>query len=139
MKKFWDDNKVLIIGLFSALLIALQEFALQAVIDWKVVGLAVGIAGISFIAKNWRGQSSSIIGILGNAAFAFITVYDTGSFSWAQFAIQLTLTFGFAALPDPKSRGYEQTDTIRQAKVEGEQIKPAAMTNASIKKEAGVK
>lgn len=138
MKDFFDKNKVLILGLAGALLLALQQFAMEPQVDWKVIGLAVAIAGISYIAKNWRGQSASIIGILGNVAYAFTTVWETGHFNLSQFIIQLILTFGFAALPDPKSRGYEQTDTIRSAKVEGERNIPSAMTSVQIKKEAGV-
>ncbi len=134
MKAFWDKNKVFFIGLAGALLISLQQFAMVTKVEWPVLGLALGIAGISFIAKNWRGQGMSIIGILGNVGWAFMTVYDTGHFNLSQFFIQIALTFGFAAMPDQKSRGYESAEAIKAAKVEGEIIQPADLTNGEIKK-----
>jgi hypothetical protein len=133
---FWDTYKVFIIGLAGAALVALQQFAFQPEISWKAVGLAVGLALVGYIAQNWRGQSLSIIGIIGNAAFAFTSVHETGNFTWSQFIIQLLLVFGFAAMPDPKSRGYENTAVIKNAKVEGEQNVPAALTNSQIKEAA---
>lgn len=136
IKKTWDDYKVFVLGVAGAVMLAVQEIALQPKIDWKVIGLSGGIAAISYAAKNWRGQSASGIGMLGNSAFAFMTVHQTGHFTWSQFFLQLMLVFGFAFMPDPKSRGYEQTDTIKQAKVEGEIIKPSALTSVAVKEEA---
>ncbi len=136
IKNLWMEYKVFIFGLAGAILLTLQQFSSETQVDGKVVGIALGMAAISYVAKNWRGQSASIIGIIGNFGYAFETVLNTGHFTWAQLIIQLTLVFGFAFMPDPKSRGYEQTATIKNAKIEGEVIQPASLTNSEIKEEA---
>jgi hypothetical protein len=137
MKKFWDDNKVLILGLAGAVLLVLQQLT-DGVdhIQWPAVGLAVGVAAAGYVGKNWRGQASSIIGIIGNVGYAIDNAYTSGHFTWLQVGIQLSIIYASLALPDGKSRGYEQSPIIKAAKVDGEIIQPAALTSQAIKKEA---
>lgn len=130
MKSFWLKNKVFILGLLSAIALAIQPFAsnTQEEVKWKVVAFAVLIATLSYFAKEWRGQGLSIVGILGNVSAVFVTVANTGNFSWNQFILQLILAILTAAGADPKSRGYENTPIIKEAKKEGEQLNPAQLT-----------
>lgn len=127
---FWNKNKVFILGLLGAIALAIEPFAANTTDDvkWKVVGFAALIAVLSYFAKEWRGQGLSIVGILGNVSAVFITVYNTGHFTWNQFILQLILAIITAAGADPKSRGYENTQVIKDAKKEGEQINPAQLT-----------
>lgn len=127
---FWNKNKVFILGLLGAIALAIEPFAANTTEDvkWKVVGFAALIAVLSYFAKEWRGQGLSIVGILGNVSAVFITVYNTGHFTWNQFILQLILAIITAAGADPKSRGYENTQVIKEAKKEGEQINPAQLT-----------
>lgn len=138
MKQFWDNNKVFILGLLGAVALALQPFINNATDDikWKSVGFAALMAALSYVAKEWRGQAISIIGILGNLAGVYVTIQQTGVFSWNQFILQGVVAIIAAVSADAKSRGYEQTPTIKQAKIEGEINNPAALTNAEVKREA---
>jgi MFS family permease len=127
---FWNKYKVFIFGLLGAIALAIQPFATNTSeeVKWKVVGFAALVAVLSYFAKEWRGQGLSIVGILGNVSGVFVTVWNTGHFSWNQFILQIILAIITAAAPDPKSRGYENTEVIKDAKREGEQINPAQMT-----------
>jgi membrane protein implicated in regulation of membrane protease activity len=133
IKTFWDKNKVFILGLLGAIALAIEPFAANTSDDvkWKVVGFAVLVAVLSYFAKEWRGQGLSIIGILGNTSAVFVTVWNTGHFTWNQFILQLILAILTAAGADPKSRGYEKAEVIKEAKKEGEQINPAQLTTKS--------
>jgi|ERR1044072_23628 membrane protein implicated in regulation of membrane protease activity len=130
MKAFWDKNKVFILGLMGAIALGIEPFAANSSDDvkWKVVGFSVLVAVLSYFAKEWRGQGLSIIGILGNTSAVFVTVWNTGHFTWNQFILQLILAILTAAGADPKSRGYEKSEVIKEAKKEGEQINPAQLT-----------
>lgn len=127
---FWNKYKVFILGMLGAIALAIEPFATNASDDvkWKVVGFAALVGTLSYFAKEWRGQGMSILGILGNVSGVFVTVWNTGHFTWNQFILQIILAILTAAAPDPKSRGYENTPVIKEAKKEGEQINPAQMT-----------
>lgn len=130
MNTFWDKYKVFILGALGSIALAIEPFATNAPNDvkWKVVGFAALMGLLSFFAKEWRGQGLSIIGVLGSLSAAFVTVYNTGNFTWNQFILQAIIAAIAAVGADPKSRGYENTDTIKDAKKEGEQITPAQFT-----------
>lgn len=125
---FWNKNKVLILTLIASIAVTVQEFASQPVVDWKVIGFAVLMTALSFFAKEWRGQGLSITGIVGTLAATFLTVYQTGTFTWLQFSTSAILAILAAAGADPKSRGYEAAPAIVEAKKEGEEINPASLT-----------
>lgn len=127
---FWDKNKVFILGLLGAAALTLQQFVGQPDDDVKLkaVGFALLMTVLSFLARNWRGQGLSIAGIIGNLAGVFVTIQETGQFSWVQFILQGIIAIIAAAGADPKSRGYENTAVIKEAKKEGEQIQPASLT-----------
>jgi membrane protein implicated in regulation of membrane protease activity len=131
MKQFWYKNKVFILGLLGSIALAIEPFAANTSDDvkWKVVGFAALVAVLSYFAKEWRGQGLSIVGILGNVSAVFVTVWNTGNFSWNQFILQLILAIITAAGADPKSRGYENAEVIKEAKKEGEVINPAQLTS----------
>lgn len=131
LKEFWVKNKVFILGLLGSIALSIEPFAANSSDDvkWKVVGFSVAVAALSFFAKEWRGQGLSIIGIIGNISAVFVTVWNTGHFTWNQFILQLILAILTAAGADPKSRGYENTEVIKEAKKEGEAINPAQLTS----------
>lgn len=126
--EFWKKNQVFLLGLIAAICVSLQEFISQPTIDWKVIGFAVLLTGLSYLAKEWRGQGLSTVGIVGNLAGVFVTVYQSGNFTWNQFMLQAIIAIMAAAAPDPKSRGYEASEVIKDAKREGEAINPAILT-----------
>ncbi len=59
----------------------------QAEQDTKVYLYAVLMAALSFVATQWRGQGMTLIGIVGTLAATFVSLHQTGSFSWTQFII----------------------------------------------------
>lgn len=128
MKNFLDQNKVFLFGLLASIAVVLQQFVGQPEISFKAIGFAILMAVLSYLAKEWRGQALSIFGIVGNLAGVFVTAYDGGNFTWEQFILQGTIALIAVAVPAPKSRGYENTDGIKMAKREGEEIQPAKLT-----------
>lgn len=127
-QNFWDKNKVFLLGLLSAIAIALQPIIAGQPISWPAIGMAAGLAVLSYLAKEWRGQGMSLLGILGVAAEAVLTQINSGTFSWDKAALSIFVAIAFAVAPDPKSRGYENTTVIKDAKKQGEVINPAQLT-----------
>lgn len=127
---FWDKNKVFILGALGSVALALQPFVGQAddSIKLKAVAFAILMAVLAYLAKEWRGQALSITGIIGNLAGVFVTLQEGHQFTWIQFILQGVLAIIAVAVPDPKSRGYEQSSAIKDAKREGEAINPAQLT-----------
>lgn len=127
---FWEKNKVFITGLLGAIVLGLQPFLTQTQLDWKVLGFAVLMAVLSFIANTWRGQGITIIGIIGSLAFAFTTLQNTGTFSWQQFMLAAVVAILSAVAPPAKNLSYEHSPTIVDAKEEGKKIEEGKLTNA---------
>ncbi|HTE32718.1 MAG TPA: hypothetical protein VK666_20195 [Chryseolinea sp.] len=130
---FWQKNKVFLLGLLAAFAAGITPFVQTAStseqVKWTTVGFAAGLAILSYLAKEWRGQGLSIVGILGNAAGVITTLLSTGGhIDPVQLVLQLLLSVIAAAGADPKSRGYEQSTVIKEAKKEGEEIQPASLT-----------
>lgn len=138
IRTWWDKNKVWVIGLVSAVALALTPFVQGADVEttWKVIGIAAATAALGYVAKTWRGTSMTILGILGNVAAVMATVIGTGVISWPQIIVQLIVMIGLGATPNPKSRAYELQPAIRNAKVQGEVDEPAMLTNLSVKEDA---
>jgi len=126
---FWDKHKVFILGLLASISIVLQQYVGQAQPDTKVLLYAVVMTVLSYLASKWRGQGLSIIGIVGTLAGVFVTENETGNFTWFQFGLQATIAVIAAAAPDPKSRGYEHSETITAAKKEGNKLMDAPITS----------
>lgn len=137
-ESFWEKNKVLILGLMSAVALAITPFAQTGdpgeVVKWTTVGFAAMIAVLSYLGNAWRGQGLTIFGLIGNAAAVAGSLLAQGSLvNPQQFIMQLVIqTFiavAMAAGSDPKSKGYENTQVIKDAKKEGEEIQPAKLTS----------
>lgn len=126
MKKFFADNKVFIIGLITSLCVVGQQYLDEKVADPFIVGFGVAGAIASYFAKNLRGQWGSIIGIGGNMIAVLTQAHITQQpiNPW-QLIIQAAVAYmGIIASP-PKSRSYEKTDTIADAKQEAKEIDAA--------------
>jgi hypothetical protein len=126
MQQNWFyQNKVVIVGLLTAVLLAVQEAMKAGESSTKVFVFAGILAAISFLANNLRGQVATIIGIVGTAISTYVTMDQTGSVSWSQIVLQTMLALLAVFAPPAKSKGYEYTQTIQQAKSQGERIKPS--------------
>jgi cell division protein FtsW (lipid II flippase) len=119
-QSFFNEYKVVILGLISAVALALNELFIQHESSTKVLVYAAFLAAVSFLAKNLRGQWATIAGIVGTALSTYITQEQSGSISWPQIIMQAVIAFLAVVAPPPKSRGYEHTQTIQNAKAAGE-------------------
>jgi hypothetical protein len=102
------DNKVFFLGLLGAIAVALQQFIGTPTIDWLTVGYAVGIAGLSYIANQWRGQGMTILGIIGTLAWTFVETWQGGKIDWKQLIIMSVVAILTAVSPSAKPKTYEK-------------------------------
>jgi cell division protein FtsW (lipid II flippase) len=119
-QNFFNEYKVVIIGLISAVALALNELFIQGEASTKVLVYAAFLAALSFLAKNLRGQWATISGIVATALSTYITQEQSGTISWPQIILQAVIAFLAVVAPPAKSRGYEHTQTIQNAKAAGE-------------------
>jgi hypothetical protein len=99
MKKFLNDNKVVIAAIVSAIILVLQQALSAPPINWKAIGMAALIAVLGVLANNWKGKGITILGIIGNLSYAFVTIWQTGQFSWHEFALQAVLAILMTIAP----------------------------------------
>lgn len=135
---FWDKNKVLLLGILGSLAIAVDPLLSKAPEDvtYKILAYAAASGVLSYVAREWRGQGLSILGIIGNLAGVASTVLLTGNVSIPQLIIHLILAIAMAAGADPKSRAYETQPVIMQAKIDAEKQMPAHLTSKKVRKAA---
>ena len=116
MKSFLKKYKVFLIGLLSAVAVVWQQEA-DSNPDLKAIGLACGLAALSFIANAWRGAGVTITGILGIMATVFVNNYTTSThINWNQMIGAFLLAFLAAVSPPPKKQSYEKDRNIQNAK-----------------------
>lgn len=125
---FLLKNKVVIIGVLTAIALAVSELVKGGDASIKVIVFSGIIAGASWIARNLRGQAATIIGLVGNAVAAYLTMMENGTVSYAQLIIQFLVSFLAVLAAPPKSAGYEKAEPIVAAKKEGEAIQPSSPT-----------
>jgi len=127
MQDFFNKNKVLIVGLLSAVALTLNELFVKGETSTKALVFAAFLAAIGFLANNLRGQWATIAGILGTALSTYVTMEQQGSISWPQLILQAVLAVLAMFAPPTKSRGYEHTSVIEQARSHGEMKTPTAI------------
>lgn len=114
-----------------------QQFIGQTAIDWPAMGLAALVAIGGYLATTLRGQNMSTwLGAIGNVILAGLEIYKTGDFTWEQFGLHAALAILAYAAPDPKTVGYERTDVIKNAKIQGQIITPSVLSDNNIKEAA---
>ena len=87
MKKWILANKVFLSALISAVIVSLQQALSKATTDWKAIGWALVIVILGTIGNQWKGKGVSITGIIGTVAYNFVTIWQTGTFTWGQFSL----------------------------------------------------
>lgn len=138
IKTFWDTHKVFILALFAAVVTGITPLTvpMDQEVTFKMIGFAALQAALGFIAQKWRGQGMTIFGIIGNTAGIVSQAITYGEIKTPVLALQVFIAIITAVMSDPKSRGYEKSDIITQAKIEGEINIPAPLTSKRIKEEA---
>lgn len=119
---FFQKNWVFISGLISAIVVVLQQYTGGQSADLKVVGFAVLMAILSYFANQWRGKGVTVTGIIGVLAATFSSIQLGQHIEWTQLILQAVVAIGMAVAPPPKPAGYEQTQTIQNAKALGKEI-----------------
>lgn len=89
MKYFIQKNYVFISAIVSALILTLQQFIGTTSIDWPAIAYAAFVAIVGTVANEWKGKGITIAGIIGTVANTFITVENTGNFTWDQFMLSV--------------------------------------------------
>jgi hypothetical protein len=119
---FWTKNKVFLIGLSSAILLGVQQyFENPQDINWKAVVYAVFTVGLTYFARNWRGQSTTIFTTLAGTLATFLQTNQGVEINYWQMFLMLAITALGASSPDPKPVGYEQQPVIQEAKKDGKE------------------
>ena len=114
---FFEANKVFITGLLASITMVLQQFLMEPSVDWKAVGLAAGVAVLSYIANQWRGQGVTILCIIGTLAYVFVQNFASGvPLEWSKIILAAIIALSFAFAPPPKSVNYEKSAVIVEAK-----------------------
>lgn len=132
---FWKKNQVFIIGGLLAVVQVISTFIsdVTAEVQWTAVGYAVLVTVLNYIARNWRGQTTTMITALITTLGIAGAQLELGSdIKWIPFALSMLAAFLVqylgAVSADAKSRGYEASEIIQEAKKEGEEIQPASLT-----------
>jgi len=117
MKKFFNDNKVLIFGLLAAVAMTVQQYTEAGPVDYKVLALAAVIAAIGFLAKNLRGQWATILlSVLPSLGIILTNVQSHVPISWSQIIASAAIAIGGVFAPPTKSLNYEKAPEIVVAK-----------------------
>lgn len=131
MKNWIQKNKVVIIGIMTAIALAISELVKGGEASTKVMVFAGLIATASWIARNLRGQWATITGLFGNALATYLTMQQNGEVSYAQLVLQLVISVLAVISAPAKSVGYEKSEVIAEAKKEGEDIQPSSPTKTT--------
>ncbi len=135
IQPFWK-NKLFWTGLAGAVIVAVQQIFIEPVIDWKAVGFAAFIAIGGYVATTLRGQNISMWSMIANIIVLVVTDANDQAFDWKQLGIQAALQVLAWIASDAKPVGYERTDVIRQAKIEGQVVTPNVLVDNKIKQAA---
>jgi hypothetical protein len=132
-----SSNKVILFGILSAGILAVQQLASQYPKDYKVLGLAAFIAVLSFLAKDLRGQWGSILGSLIPSLGIVLSNLETvppTPIAWWQFFGAVALAIGGVLAPPAKSLAYESSPAIVQAKAQAATADAAASKSTPVAK-----
>lgn len=124
MNAFFDKYKVVILGLLISILQPLLEFITTNGITAKGVILCVIGAAFSWFARNFRGQFQTIVGILQLALGNYVGGQALTTAVIVQIVLQIIIAYLAASTSPIKSRGYEHTEIVVEAKREGEILVP---------------
>jgi hypothetical protein len=75
----------------GAAILVLQQAIAEKNWDLKVVGFSVLIAIVGAVSVNLKGKGASLLGVLGTVGYTFVTIYNTGKFTWGEFTLNAAL------------------------------------------------
>lgn len=131
LSEWFTKNKVLIIGLLSAIVMPIYDLIKQGHTSTNTVILTAAIAITAYFARNLRGQWQTIFGILATVVANYAVQAGTGQpIKWWELILGGIALFLSASAPPAKSVGYEKTPVIVEAKKAGEEIAPTPVPPA---------
>lgn len=92
MKNWILKNKVMLSAFIAAIVLTLQQQYTSHVTDYRVIGFALFLAVLGVASNKWGGSGWSITGILLNLGGIFTNIYQTGTFTWNEFAMAGTIS-----------------------------------------------
>lgn len=121
IQAFFAANKVFIMGLLGAIIIAVINVSDEG-LTWSGFAMPAVLAITSYIGKNLRGQWSSIAGIFFTVIIGLVQSkinhvpfhFDAAGFKLIMLQVA-TLYFGYVA-PPAKPASYETNPVIEKAK-----------------------
>ena len=109
LKYFIQKNYVFVSSLLSAIVLMLQQAMLNtAGFDWPAVAYAGFVILAGSIANEFKGRGITLAGIIGTVANAFITVNNTGKFTWDQFILSALIAILTAYVTSLKPQVHER-------------------------------
>jgi hypothetical protein len=117
-RAFFVKYKVFLTGLAGAVALSLNQLLSSGASqdDLRVYLYAAGMAILSYVATQWRGQGVSLLGIIGTLSGVFVSLQTSGTFTWTQFGLYGTVALLAIVAPPPKPLSYEHNPSIVDAK-----------------------
>jgi len=115
---FLSKYKVFLSGLAASIAVALNQLLSSSghSQDLKVYLFAGLMAALSYVSTQWRGQGVTILGIVGTLSGVFVTMQQTGNFTWNQFIMFSVAAILSSVAPPAKPLSYEKNSLIVDAK-----------------------
>jgi hypothetical protein len=130
-------NKVLIFGIISAGILAVQQLASTYPNDYKVLGLAAFYAILGFLAKDLRGQFASIISSLIPSVLIVLNNSEHVPpipTNWLEIGGAAVIAILGVIAPPAKSLSYETSPAISGAKAAAASTDKAKSTSPPVSK-----
>lgn len=118
IQAFFVKYKVFLTGLAGAIALSINQLLSSTghSQDLQVYLYAAGMAVLSYVATQWRGQGVTILGVIGTLSGVFVTMHESGTFTWTQFGLYGTVALLALVSPPPKPLSYEHNESIVTAK-----------------------
>ena len=105
MKTWLNTNKVFFTGLAGALLLVAQQFLDAGPIQWPVMLFALLMAGLGYVANQFKTKGLTLLGLIGTMAYVFVTEYKGGKIEWEKMATLFAIAVVKAYLHASDSNG----------------------------------
>lgn len=118
IENFFVKYRVFLAGLAGSIALAVNQYLSTSghSDDLKVYLYAIVMAGLSYIATQWRGQGMTITGVVGTLSYVFVNMHNSGTFTWTQFMLSAFVALLAMVAPPPKPLSYEHSPVIVDAK-----------------------
>lgn len=125
-----NKHKVWIAGMIQFILTSLVELTSHETGDYStyIIAYSAAVAALTYAGRNLRGQWASISGALLSSVMVFGGLHDSNiPLTFQVIAVRIVMPLSIAVMgifftSPPKSREYEHSQPIVEAKAEAKQI-----------------